>query len=352
MSDFECGICGFMGSERESMQHMDSEHAVRPVYECGHCGFLFWKNVDLETHLESMHTAAGGIAARECIQCGDLFSSATDLNQHLRDVHAPLQPIMCRYCGMLYRGGDQVEAHVHEHHASVVYLHCSQNDQATGDMKCTAFFMTSSALDDHVRLVHDGKEDEVGVMEGTNSGAGSRKACGEKSVEAIESPAQADRDRQMSEEFPDAAFVDDACRRKFSAINSKPKARLECVVCGLFHSTLAGLSEHVNSLHRTTAAPRVRLLPEDPLAANLQSSVLPDKKFYAVPKDGTPRKKLNRYRWSTELHESFIVFLEAHGLNDIALREFQKHQAPSRSMASLKSRAHQFGYRASSKQGR
>lgn len=347
MEDMECGICGFMGTEPASHEHMDHEHAVRPVYECGHCGFLFWCLFDKQSHEESMHTGAGGVPARECIQCGDMFSSATDLNQHLRDKHAPAQPIMCRYCGRLCRGGDEVEAHVASEHAQDIFLYCRRKDGGEG--VCEAFFMTPLAMEDHVRAAHRGENDGVGDGAGLGVGlVGDDEldvALGTRDIGKMQEGRAGNNGRETGDKRPQT-------RGRKAVVKSSPSP-LECVVCGLLTQSISSLSAHVDALHRTTAAPSIVLSLTASVAPDAQTALIPDSYLGSVPRttEGKTSKRTMRTskrttmkRWSPELHAIFIAHIEKHGMNDPTLQDFQTAHAPERSMASLRSRAHIFGY--------
>lgn len=338
----ECGICGFMGTEPASHEHMDHEHAVRPVYECGHCGFLFWRLFDKWSHEQTMHTGAGGVPARECIQCGDMFSSATDLNQHLRDKHAPTQPIMCRYCGRLCRGGDEVEAHVGSEHAQDIFLHCRES-------LCEAFFMTPLAMEDHVRAAHRGENDGVGDGAGLGVGlVGDGEVdvvMGARDSGKVQEGKAGDSGRETGDKRPPTRG-----RKAVAKCSSSP---LECVVCGLLTQSVSSLSAHVDALHRTTAAPSIELSLTASVAPDAQTALIPDSCLGNVPRsnDGKTSKRTMKTakratvkRWSPELHAIFIAHIEKHGMHDPTLQDFQTAHAPERSMASLRSRAHIFGY--------
>jgi hypothetical protein len=348
--EVECGICGLVGGERASMAHADAEHALRPVYECGHCGFAFWQSADLASHVSSVHTAAGGLPARECVECGDLFRSAAALNLHLRDVHAPRQPIMCRFCGLCCRGGDAVDAHVRRDHVVDQFLHCSQRGAGGGAANCSAFFMTSRALDEHVRLAHDNVAaavkvgEQAGRKEASKGDADGAAVMGEGLLDTNDDD---DNGGGAGGESRQPSTGQTAVTRE--GAKDRPHVQqtcFVCVYCGLRHSCIDELSAHVSGVHRSCAALDVALSVDAPQESESQSSLIPDGGPTAR-QSGLPRQGKGRgpNRWRPELDQKFVDLLTAKGLSTATLVEFQRLHSPSRSVASLRTRAYSHGFK-------
>lgn len=105
----------------------------------------------------------------------------------------------------------------------------------------------------------------------------------------------------------------------------------------------------------TTTAPSIELSLTDPVTADAQTALTPVSCLDNAPKPVTGiRAKLKGREasmsiWSPKLHAMFIAHVEKYGMTDPSLQDFRTAHAPKRSMASLRSRAHVFGY--SVKQG-
>lgn len=377
----ECGVCGFTGPESLSLAHSDAEHAMRPVYECGFCGFAFWKEFDLTLHRRGVHMTPRGKPARECMFCAVLFDTPDALNSHLREVHAPLQPIMCRFCGVLCHGGDTIARHIHETHTKE-FLYCDaaksfdSTDSLDGEAgRCTAFFMSSVARAEHMTVCHGVSQTNCnqpvaagdainGGLFMENGGPGAPISTHDalmKSAHVTEpSPVRAPAIRtQMDVPMDDPLDVpmSDAIERVSLARNEASLTRLShvrdlsfaCVVCGLRMSRVKDLSTHMSLLHRTCEAAPVDITHESHEAAVSESLRSPDcRKGCAralVSKRRQKNKPCKPARWTSELDKMFLREIREKGFSNDTLAAFQVLHTADRSMASLRARGYQKGFR-------
>lgn len=365
----ECGICGFTGAESVSMAHADAEHAMRPVYECGLCGFVFWKELDLSLHLQGVHSTPRGKPARECMFCALLFDTPVALNSHLREVHATSQPIMCRFCGVLCHGGEMVARHIRETHARTEFLYCNaaksfdaseSSDDDSG--RCTAYFMSSAALAEHMTQGHSvphrnsheptesGDASSGGLLmkssgDGLSAPDGSHDARRQRAD--VIAPSSTDALPMNSPlNIPIAVPVGGSDNGtvplaknedNLSRFPPSPEINFACVVCGLRISRVKDLNDHMSLLHRTCEAVPVDITRESLEAA--VSELLPSP-------DGSKRSKpCKAPRWTSELDEMFLREIRQKGFSNDTLAAFQVLHTSDRSMASLRARGYQKGFK-------
>lgn len=375
----ECGICGFVGVESVSMAHADAEHAMRPVYECGHCGFVFWKEFDLSLHLRGVHSTARGKPMRECMFCALLFDSPAALNCHLRKLHAVCQPIMCRFCGILCYGGDMVARHIQETHASAEFLYCNAKTHSDGagtpegkPGKCSAFFMSSEALAEHMRLGHGVARgntcDSVESGDGSGGNLVTKGRCpsaqggiedvaginseqlaapGSLAVTTMNVPMDVPMGVPMHNAGGSLPLAKD--EEALQCLSPSAETNLACVVCGLKLNKLSDLNKHMSRLHRTCEAEPVEITLQSLEATISESPASPDgvkRSTRGMGANSKQKNKLNKsLRWTPELDELFLRAIRERGFSNDTLAAFQVLHTSDRSMASLRARGYQKGFK-------
>lgn len=363
----ECGICGFTGVESVSMAHADAEHAMRPVYECGHCGFVFWKEFDLTLHVRNVHNTVHRKPSRECVFCASVFRTSSALNCHLRENHVASQPIMCRFCGLFCHGGDMVARHIRENHARTQFLYCKEKNVAGSDVECRvsgscgAFFMSPAALDEHMKQSHE--DHPVKSGEALKKDDCDRK-CDVLFMVDCEQALQLDGENSIAPQWrhsvgdmlAEVAGKASPCSTQehlCQCIAPAPSLSLACVVCGLKHSRVEELSKHMSLLHRSSEALPVAVTEFSLRMVSAESTLSPDgtKKDpgAAASKNGPGVPKLAHKakpsRWTRELDDMFIRAIRTKGFSNDTLAAFQSLHSADRSMASLRSRGYQRGFK-------
>ncbi|CAG2101115.1 unnamed protein product [Medioppia subpectinata] len=170
---FACPKCPFAAETPTDLQlHVKGVHRPKPVYECdtcsyrtvweyvfakhckthdtsndfgcgvGYCPLKFVRELDLERHHNTDHTALSERVHR-CEVCGADTGSRTDLRQHVIATHG----FSCRTCGQRFFDAIRLAEHQSAAHSADKSFWCRVNG-------CDKRFDTKSSLEFHQRFIH------------------------------------------------------------------------------------------------------------------------------------------------------------------------------------------------------
>ena len=71
------------------------EHFANSLHKCGHCGSLFNRKSQLQSHIRNKHMGR----RFACPQCQSTFASFGRLNEHVKFVHQKRPRYQCETCG-------------------------------------------------------------------------------------------------------------------------------------------------------------------------------------------------------------------------------------------------------------
>ena len=184
-STFHCSECEFEATSKAILHgHMDTKHnkaEVRPImcvycdqvfsrrflleqhvcYLCEHCHHVEKTKANLQSHIQTMHTAAKVYLEQisylscdfcdytcklniqlkrhiklnhseiKCYQCEEVFHDTPILKNHVELLHrAPSKlDFPCQFCGLLLSNYESLRKHIEIHHESEKVVDCQYSDK-------------------------------------------------------------------------------------------------------------------------------------------------------------------------------------------------------------------------------
>lgn len=168
---FTCDICLKTYAKKRYVQQHRKRHTQEKKFQCSICGFKFFEQSKLKSHLEihkpvterelpykcsicmkQFHNRTGwtehmnthtGQKPHKCSICGAEFAHSSALKRHEAS-HEPNHPIKCDFCEKKFRYPDKLKAHM--------ILHTGEKKYAC---QCGKIYTTSNSLKRHQQICSD-----------------------------------------------------------------------------------------------------------------------------------------------------------------------------------------------------
>lgn len=168
---FTCDICLKTYAKKRYVQQHRKRHTQEKKFQCSICGFKFFEQSKLKSHLEihkpvterelpykcsicmkQFHNRTGwtehmnthtGQKPHKCSICGAEFAHSSALKRHEAS-HEPNHPIKCDFCEKKFRYPDKLKAHM--------ILHTGEKKYAC---QCGKIYTTSNSLKRHQQTCSD-----------------------------------------------------------------------------------------------------------------------------------------------------------------------------------------------------
>lgn len=178
---FTCDICLKTYAKKRYVQQHRKRHTQEKKFQCNICGFKFFEQSKLKSHLEihkpvterelpykcsicmkQFHNRTGwtehmnthtGKKPHKCSICGAEFAHSSALKRHEAS-HEPNHPVKCDFCAKKFRYPDKLKAHM--------ILHTGEKKYAC---QCGKIYTTSNSLKRHQQTCGDANPltQQVGV---------------------------------------------------------------------------------------------------------------------------------------------------------------------------------------------
>ena len=152
-----CSICGREFTKQEHLKMHHSAVHTDNTFDCKDCGRGFSYKSALDRHIKVVHENRKDFI---CSACGKEFGSRYDLNQHFDGTHAvendeeKRESRTCKVCGKIF----MKERNLKMHYTAV-------HTDATFDCPvCQKKFSFKSALERHVKVVHENQKNHVNYL--------------------------------------------------------------------------------------------------------------------------------------------------------------------------------------------
>lgn len=136
-SEFLCNYCAkIYHSKRGLTRHM--RFHTKNMFTCSICGKEFYENVDLNSHVRSVHT---GECPFMCSYCGKTFAGKKQYRVHLKIHDGTQLKYNCSYCDKVYSKKQHLEGHINTYHLKIRPFSCHY---------CLKTFADKSNLNKHL----------------------------------------------------------------------------------------------------------------------------------------------------------------------------------------------------------
>lgn len=188
--DFICSACGkAFGNKYNLNQHLENAHPTGPtpanLISCNICDKGFTKQEHLKMHHSAVHTDN----TFDCKDCGRGFSYKSALDRHIKVVHENRKDFICSACGKEFGSRYDLTQHFDGTHAvendeekrvsrtckvcgkifmkerNLKMHYTAVHTDATFDCPvCQKKFSFKSALERHVKVVHENQKNHVSYL--------------------------------------------------------------------------------------------------------------------------------------------------------------------------------------------
>ncbi|XP_048763248.2 zinc finger protein OZF-like isoform X2 [Ostrea edulis] len=168
---FTCDICLKTYAKKRYVQQHKKRHTQEKKFQCGVCGFKFFEQSKLKSHMEIHKPAAERELPYKCSVCMKQFHNRTGWTEHMNThtgqkpykcsvcnsefahssalkrheaSHIPYEPVKCDLCGKKFRYPDKLRAHM--------ILHTGERKYAC---QCGKIYTTSNSLKRHQQTCSD-----------------------------------------------------------------------------------------------------------------------------------------------------------------------------------------------------
>ncbi|KAF4514217.1 UNVERIFIED_CONTAM: hypothetical protein B566_EDAN019462, partial [Ephemera danica] len=136
---FPCKLClKSFGSKSRLVDHLKYVHGPTEPLICSYCNGIYKHYNSLRKHIWQTHRLVRGAGGRfvateppvphrvsslkqfACKQCRKKFSRKDNLSEHEHNVHGSAAPVVCRFCGHMFKHWRSLRGHTYRRHADML----------------------------------------------------------------------------------------------------------------------------------------------------------------------------------------------------------------------------------------
>ena len=233
-SGMGCSICDKDFNKQDHLsQHFFAIHSDN-TYDCKQCGRGFSFKSALGRHMKIVHENRKDFM---CSACGKEFGSRYDLNQHFEFYHQTGTPVIsCSICDREFTK----QEHLKMHHSAV------HTDNTFDCQSCGRGFSYKSALDRHVKVVHQNRKDFICSACGKEFGSRYDLTQHFDGTHAVENDEEK-RDSRTCKVCGKIFMKERNLKMHYTAVHTD--ATFDCPVCAKKFSFKSALERHVKVVH-------------------------------------------------------------------------------------------------------
>lgn len=142
-----CSLCDKKFTTIAGLKYHLKTHTGTKTISCPFCQLKFMANGNLQSHIRTVHSTVRPYACSECEQS---FTRGYHLKRHITSIHQKKRDFECGVCNRRFLQQSHLTQHAWQH-TGIKPFQCEQ---------CEASYTSRSALNKHLRSVHDERKSE------------------------------------------------------------------------------------------------------------------------------------------------------------------------------------------------